>query len=75
MVFEAVNLEMTANQIKKRLTKISSEEFGIEIEYTENLEFRVAEVEKKLQEIKIEMESQRSKKRSFFKFFKSRFAN
>lgn len=32
MVFEAINLEMTENQIKKTLTKINSEEFGIEIE-------------------------------------------
>jgi len=35
MVFEAVKLEMTENQIKKTLTKISSEEFGIEIDELE----------------------------------------
>lgn len=35
MVFETVNLEMTENQIKKTLTKISAEEFGVEIEEVE----------------------------------------
>ena len=36
-------------------------------EGTKNLEFRVSEIEKKLQEIKLKMESQSSKKKSFFK--------
>lgn len=39
------------------------------IEGTESLELRVADVEKKIQEIKIKMESQRAKKKSFLNFF------
>ena len=39
------------------------------IEGTESLELRVAEVEKKLQEIKAKMESQSLKKKSFLKIF------
>lgn len=39
------------------------------IEGTESLEQRVAEVEKKLQDIKLKMESQSSKKKSFLKIF------
>lgn len=38
-------------------------------EGTESLEQRVAEVEKKLQEIKAKMECQRAEKKSFFKIF------
>lgn len=46
------------------------------IEGTESLEIRVAEVERKLQEIKVKMESQRtSRKKSFLNFFQSRFTN
>lgn len=45
------------------------------IEGTESLELRVAEVEKKLQEIKAKMESQSLKKKSFLKYFQSRFTN
>lgn len=37
------------------------------IEGTESLELRVAEVERKLQEIKVKMESKRAEKKSFFK--------
>lgn len=39
------------------------------LENKESLEQRVAEVEKKLQEIKLKMESQSSKKKSFLKIF------
>lgn len=39
------------------------------IEGTESLELRVANVEKKLQEIKLKMESQRANKKSFLKIF------
>lgn len=45
------------------------------IEGTNSLELRVAEVEKKLQEIKAKMESQRAEKKSFLNFLKSRFTN
>ena len=38
------------------------------IEGTKNLELRVSELEKKLQEIKFKMESQKAEKKSFFKF-------
>ena len=37
------------------------------IEGTKRLEFRVSELEKKLQEIKLKMESQKAEKKSFFK--------
>lgn len=45
------------------------------IEGTKRLEFRVSELEKKLQEIKLKMESQKAEKKSFFKILKSRFTN
>lgn len=35
----------------------------------------MAEFEKKLQEIKLKMESQRTEKKSFLKYFQSRFTN
>lgn len=40
------------------------------IECAESLEIRVADVEKKIQEIKIKMEIQRTKKKSFFSSLK-----
>lgn len=45
------------------------------LENKESLEQRVAEFEKKLQEIKLKMESQRTEKKSFLKYFQSRFTN
>ena len=39
------------------------------IEGTKNLELRVSELEKKLQDIKLKMESQSLKKKSFLKIF------
>ena len=45
------------------------------LEGTDSLEQRVIEVEKKLQEIKAKMESQRVEKKTFFKNFFSRFTN
>ncbi|MFQ9249148.1 MAG: hypothetical protein ACLR3R_17990 [Clostridium paraputrificum] len=39
-------------------------------EGTKSLELRVSELEKKLQEIKFKMESQKAEKKSFFKIFK-----
>ena len=45
------------------------------IEGTKSLELRVSELEKKLQEIKLKMESQKAEKKSFLKFLKSRFTN
>ena len=39
------------------------------LENKESLEFRVSELEKKLQDIKLKMESQRVKKKSIFKNF------
>ena len=45
------------------------------IEGTKNLELRVSELEKKLQEIKFKMESQKAEKKSFFKFLKNRLTN
>ena len=44
-------------------------------EGTKSLELRVSELEKKLQEIKLKMESQRTEKKSFLKYFQSRFTN
>ena len=44
-------------------------------EGTKSLELRVSELEKKLQEIKLKMESQKAEKKSFLKFLKSRFTN
>ena len=41
------------------------------IEGTKRLELRVSELEKKLQDIKLKMESQSSKKKSFIKFLKN----
>lgn len=43
------------------------------VECTESLELRVAEVEKKLQEIKVKMESQRVEKKTFLKSFLKKF--
>ena len=40
-------------------------------EGTKSLELRVSELEKKLQDIKLKMESQSSKKKSFIKFLKN----
>lgn len=40
------------------------------LENKESLEQRVAEVEKKLQEVKLKMESQRTEKKIFLKIFK-----
>ena len=45
------------------------------IEGTKSLELRVSELEKKLQEIKLKMESQKAEKKSFLKVLKSRFTN
>ena len=45
------------------------------IEVTKSLELRVSELEKKLQEIKLKMESQKAEKKSFLKILKSRFTN
>ena len=45
------------------------------IEGTKSLELRVSELEKKLQEIKLKMESQKAEKKSFLKILKSRFTN
>ncbi len=45
------------------------------LEGTDSLEQRVIEVEKKLQEIKAKMESQRVEKKTFLKKFFSRFTN
>ena len=45
------------------------------IEGTKRLELRVSELEKKLQEIKFKMESQKAEKKSFLKVLKSRFTN
>ena len=45
------------------------------IEGTKRLELRVSELEKKLQEIKFKMESQKAEKKSFFKFLKNRLTN
>lgn len=51
----------------------STEEIALKeqkkLESKESLEQRVVEVEKKLQEIKLKMESQSSKKKSFLKIF------
>ena len=51
----------------------STEEIALKeqkkLENKESLEQRVVEVEKKLQEIKLKMESQSSKKKSFLKIF------
>ena len=44
-------------------------------EGTNSLELRVSELEQKLQEIKLKMESQRTEKKSFLKYFQSRFTN
>lgn len=44
-------------------------------EGTKSLELRVSELEQKLQEIKLKMESQRAEKKSFLKILKSRFTN
>ena len=44
-------------------------------EGTKSLELRVSELEKKLQEIKLKMESQKAEKKSFLKILKSRFTN
>ena len=44
-------------------------------EGTKSLELRVSELEKKLQEIKFKMESQKAEKKSFLKVLKSRFTN
>ena len=57
----------------------STEEIALKeqkkLENKESLEQRVAEFEKKLQEIKLKMESQRTEKKSFLKYFQSRFTN
>ena len=52
---------------------VSTEERALrekeKFEGTKSLELRVSELEKKLQEIKLKMESQSSKKKSFLKIF------
>ena len=57
----------------------STEEIALKeqkkLENKESLEQRVVEVEKKLQEIKLKMESQKAEKKSFLKVLKSRFTN
>ena len=57
----------------------STEEIALKeqkkLENKESLEQRVVEVEKKLQEIKLKMESQKAEKKSFLKILKSRFTN
>ena len=45
------------------------------IEGTKRLELRVSELEKKLQEIKFKMESQKAEKKSFFKILRNRLTN
>jgi len=51
----------------------STEEIALKeqkkLENKESLELRVSELEKKLQDIKLKMESQSSKKKSFLKIF------
>ena len=62
---------------------VSTEERALrekeKFEGTNSLELRVvlivSELEKKLQEIKLKMESQKAEKKSFLKFLKSRFTN
>ena len=44
-------------------------------EGTNSLELRVSELEKKLQEIKFKMESQKAEKKSFFKILRNRLTN
>ena len=44
-------------------------------EGTKSLELRVSELEKKLQEIKFKMESQKAEKKSFFKILRNRLTN
>ena len=55
---------------------VSTEERALrekeKFEGTKSLELRVSELEKKLQEIKLKMESQKAEKKSFLKFLKSR---
>ena len=66
---EGQKAEITINiRIPKKLKK---EKF----EGTKSLELRVSELEKKLQEIKFKMESQKAEKKSFFKFLKNRLTN
>lgn len=58
---------------------VSTEERALrekeKFEGTNSLELRVSELEKKLQEIKLKMESQKAEKKSFLKILKSRFTN
>ena len=58
---------------------VSTEERALrekeKFEGTKSLELRVSELEKKLQEIKLKMESQKAEKKSFLKVLKSRFTN
>lgn len=58
---------------------VSTEERALrekeKLEGTKSLELRVSELEKKLQEIKLKMESQKAEKKSFFKFLKNRLTN
>ena len=53
---------------------VSTEERALrekeKFEGTKSLELRVSELEKKLQEIKLKMESQKAEKKSFLKFLK-----
>ena len=57
----------------------STEEIALKeqkkLENKESLEQRVVEVEKKLQEIKLKMESQKAEKKSFFKILRNRLTN
>ena len=56
---------------------VSTEERALrekeKFEGTKSLELRVSELEKKLQEIKLKMESQKAEKKSFLKFLKSEY--
>ena len=58
---------------------VSTEERALrekeKFEGTNSLELRVSELEKKLQEIKLKLESQSSKKKSFFKILRNRLTN
>ena len=58
---------------------VSTEERALrekeKFEGTNSLELRVSELEKKLQEIKFKMESQKAEKKSFFKILRNRLTN
>ena len=74
-----INIAKKKNISMSKFIIVSTEERALrekeKFEGTKSLELRVSELEQKLQELKLKMESQKAEKKSFLKILKSRFTN